>query len=320
MRTPRLLIATVLMVALIASLTACGSNEVAARVNGEEISRAELDEQVDILRAQSPQMFEGEEGEVRILDFKRRLLESMIDNILVRQAAEERGITVSDEEIDLQIEELKVGFPGEEEFNVALADANLTIDDLRDQLREQLITQRLMEELVGDDEVTDSEIEDYYEANQAQFAEQAATRSSHILFDIDDRDTAEEVLEEIRGGGDFAELAREHSIDPGSASQGGDLGWSDPARPFVPEFTEAMEDLDVGEVSELVQTDFGWHIIKIDERRDERQRPLSDVSDQISQMILQGRNADAYQSFLDEIRARAEIEILIDELKPANGE
>ena len=316
----RFLLVTALIVALVASLTACGSNDIAARVNGEEISRAELDEQVEILRAQSPQMFEGEEGEERILDFKRRLLESMIDNVLVRQAAEERGVTVSDEEIDAQLEDLKAGFPSEEEFETALADANLTLADLRDQLREQLTTQRLMEELAGDADVTDAEVEEYYEANQAQFAEQAATRSSHILFDLEDRATAEEVLAEVRGGGDFAALAQEHSIDPGSASQGGDLGWSDPARPFVPEFTEAMEGLDVGDVSDLVETDFGWHIIKIEERRDERQRSLADVSDQIEQMILQQRNAEAYQTFLDEIRAQAEIEILIDELKPVEGE
>lgn len=320
MSIPRILFVAVLLVALVAGLTACGSNEVAARVNGEEISRAELDEQVELLRAQSPQMFEGEEGESRILDFRRRLLESMIDNLLVKQAAEERGVAVGDDEIDAQIDDLRAGFPSEEEFESALADANLTLSDLRDQIREQLTTQRLMEELAGDDGVTDAEVEEYYEDNKSQFAEQAATRSSHILFDLEDRATAEQVLDEVRDGGDFEELAREHSIDPGSASQGGDLGWSDPSRPFVPEFTEAMDDLDVGEVSDLIETDFGWHIIKIEERREERQKPLSDVADQIEQMILQQRNAEAYQEFLDELRAEASIEILIEELKPVDGE
>ncbi len=320
MRTPRLLLVMALVFALVTGLAACGSNDVAAIVNGEEISKADLDEQVDRLREQSPQMFEGEDGEARILDFKRRLLENMIDNVLVRQAAEERGITVTDEELDAQIDELKSGFPSEDDFNTALADANLTMDDLRDQLREQLATQRLMEELMGDTEVTEAEVSEYYEGNQAQFAEQAATRASHILFEPEDRATAEQVLGEIRGGADFAELAQEYSKDPGSASQGGDLGWSDPARPFVPEFTEAMENLGVGEVSDLVETQFGWHIIKIEERREERQRPLTEVAEQIEQMILQQRNAEAYQAFLDEIRAAADIEILIDELKPVADE
>ncbi len=319
MRIPRIVFIMALVTALLTGVVACGSNDVAARVNGEEISSTELDEQIEHLREQSPQMFEGEEGEARVLDFKRRLLESMIDNVLVRQAAEERGISVSEEEIDTQIDELKAGFPSEDEFNTALADAGLTLADLRDQLSEQLVTQRLMEELAGDAEVTADEIEEYYEANKAQFADQAATRSSHILFEPEDKATAEEVLAEVRAGGDFAELAREHSKDPGSASQGGDLSWSDPSRPFVPEFTEAMDGLDVGEVSDLVETDFGWHIIRVDERRDESQKPLSEAAEQIEQMILQQRNAEAYQTFLDQLRAEAEIEILIDELKPVEG-
>ena len=319
MRIPRIAFFMALVTVLLTGVVACGSNDVAARVNGEEISSTELDEQVERLREQSPQMFEGEEGEAQVLDFKRRLLESMIDNVLVRQAAEERGISVSDEEIDTQIDELKAGFPSEDEFNTALADAGLTLNDLRDQLSEQLATQRLIEELVGDAEVTADEIEEYYEANKDQFADQAATRSSHILFEPEDKATAEEILAEVRAGGDFAALATEYSKDPGSASQGGDLGWSDPSRPFVPEFTEAMDGLDVGEVSDLVETDFGWHIIRVDERRDESQKPLSEAAEQIEQMILQQRNAEAYQTFLDQLRAEAEIEILIDELKPVEG-
>ncbi len=319
MRIPRIAFFMALVTVLLTGVVACGSNDVAARVNGEEISSTELDEQVERLREQSPQMFEGEEGEAQVLDFKRRLLESMIDNVLVRQAAEERGISVSDEEIDTQIDELKAGFPSEDEFNTALADAGLTLNDLRDQLSEQLATQRLIEELVGDAEVTADEIEEYYEANKDQFADQAATRSSHILFEPEDKATAEEILAEVRAGGDFAALATEYSKDPGSASQGGDLGWSDPSRPFVPEFTEAMDGLDVGEVSDLVETDFGWHIIRIDERRDESQKPLSEVTEQIEQIILQQRNTEAYQTFLDQIRAEADIEILIDELKPVEG-
>jgi hypothetical protein len=119
---------------------------------------------------QSPQMFEGEEGPVspgRVQEAVARQHDQQ--RARSGRSAEERGITVTDEEIDTQIEELKAGFPSEEEFNTALADANLTLDDLKQQLRDQLATQRLMEELVGDAEVTDEEIAAYYEENQAPF-------------------------------------------------------------------------------------------------------------------------------------------------------
>lgn len=317
MRTFRPLIVLGLAAALLAGVAGCGSNDVAAVVNGEEISKTELEAQVNRLMEQSPQMFEGEEGESRLVEFKRQLLDNMINAVLIRQAAEERGITVTDEEIDAQIEDLKAGFPSEEEFNTALADANLTLDELKQQLRDQLATQRLMEELVGDAEVTDAEIAEYYETNKAQFEEQAAVRASHILFDKDDKTTAEQVLAEVKGGGDFAALAKEHSKDPGSAAQGGDLGWSDPARPFVTEFQAALDALEVGEISALVETEYGWHIIKVDDERDQRTKPIDEVRDQIEQAILQQRNVAAYQEFLEQVKAEADIEILIDELKLA---
>lgn len=316
MRTFRPLFAFALVAALLVGAAGCGSKDVAAVVNGEKISKAELEAQVSRLIEQSPEMFKGEEGESRLLEFKRQLLDNMINNVLIRQAAAERGIEVTEEEINVQIEDLKGGFPTEEEFNTALENANMTVDDLKQQLRDQLATQRLMEELVGDDEVTDEEIAKYYEENKAKFEEQAAVRASHILFDKDDKATAEKVLAEVKGGASFADLAKEHSKDPGSAAQGGDLGWTDPARPFVAEFQEALDKLKVGEVSALVETEYGWHIIKVDEKRDARTKPLDEVKDQIQASILQQRNVAAYQEFLDEARAKADIEILIDELKP----
>ncbi len=315
MMTLRPVLVAVLAVALLAGPAACGSEEIAARVNGEEISASELDAQAERLVQQSPQMFEGPEGEARLLDFKRRLLESMIDNILVRQGAEERGIVVTDEEIDAQLEELKASFPSEDDFEIALADANITLDALRQQIHDQLVTQRLMEELVGSDLVTKSDIDAYYEDHREDFSQHATTRASHILFDPDDKETAEEVLAEIKAGADFAELAEKHSKDPVSGAQGGDLGWSDPQQPFVPEFQAALDELEVGEISELVETEFGWHIIIVEDKIEERQQPLDEVSSQIEQLILQERNIDALQSFLDEIRERSEIEILIEELK-----
>ncbi|MBE0417079.1 MAG: peptidylprolyl isomerase [Coriobacteriia bacterium] len=315
MRTFRPLLALALATVLVTGVAGCSANDVAAIVNGEEISKAELDDQVDRLMEQSPQMFEGDEGESRLLDFKRQLLDNMINNVLIRQAAAERGITVSDEEIEAQIDDLKGGFPSEDDFNTALSEANLTLDDLKQQLRDQLATQRLMEELVGDEEVTEEEIADYYSQNGSQFEEQAAVKASHILFDPDDKATAEQVLAEIKAGGDFAELAKTNSKDPGSAAQGGDLGWSDPARPFVTEFQTALDSLEVGEISDLIETEYGWHIIKVDEIREQRTKPIDEVRDQIEQTILQQRNIAAYQEFLAEVRADAEIEILIEELK-----
>lgn len=318
MRFFRPLFALVITVSLLTSAVACSSsNEIVARVNGEEITRTELETQVDRLKDQYPGMFDGAEGEERLLDFKRSLLASMVDAILMRQAAEDRGIVVPDEEIEEQIDSYRVGI---EDFDAALAEANMTVDDLREQVREQLVAQRLIEELAGDAEVTESDIETYYDKNKDErFTQPASTHAAHILFNLEDKATAEEVLADVKAGGDFAALAEQHSQDPGSAANGGDLDWSDPSRPYVPEFETALADLDAGEVSGLVETEFGWHIIKVIDKRPEAVQPLAEVSTMIEQMILQDRNTEVFQAFLAEAREAADIEILVAELEQPEG-
>jgi len=308
----RMLVAAVISAALVLSLTACGEEDIAARVNGEVIKKSELDAQVEELKEQYPQMFEGADAEGRLLDFQQRLLDNMINNVLIRQAAEDRGITVSDDEVATQIDELKSGFQSEEQFTQALEQAGMDVDSLEQQVHDQLITERLLEQLTSDVEIADADVEQYYEQNQSQFVEEAAVHAAHILFNSEDKETAEEVLAEIRAGGDFAALAKEYSQDPASAENGGDLGW--PTTPFVPEFQEAAAALEVGEVSDLVQTTFGWHIIKALEKREDRQKDLDEVREQVEQILLQQQNADVYQQFLEELKAEAEIEILIPEL------
>jgi parvulin-like peptidyl-prolyl isomerase len=313
MRTLRAVFALALSVVLLSGLVACSQDEVAATVNDEEIMKAELDAQVEKLQEQYPQMFEGADAEARLLDFQQRLLDNMINSELIRQAAEEMGVDVSDSDIDEQIEELRAGFETEEQFDEALAQAGMDLEALETQIADQLLTEALLAELVSDADVAEEDIKAYYDANTAQFTEEAAVHASHILFDPDDKATAEEVLAEVNAGGDFAALAKEYSKDPVSADNGGDLGW--PSTPYVPEFQAAADALEVGEVSALVETTYGWHIIRLEERRDSRQKELDEVREQIEQILVQQDNADAYQVFLNDLRDEAEIVILIPGLE-----
>lgn len=312
MKALRIVLAAVFVAALSLSAVGCSDGDVAARVNGEVISKSDLDAQVEALKQQYPDMFEGADGEGRLLEFQQRLLDNMINNVLIRQAAEERGIEVSDADVTAELEKLKAGFQSDEQFEQALAQANMDVAALEDQVREQLMTEQLLDSLTEEFDITDAEITEYYEANAAQFQEQAATHAAHILFDPEEKALAEEILAEVKAGGDFAALAKEHSKDPGSAANGGDLGW--PTTPYVPEFQAAADALDAGEISDLVETTFGWHIIKVIEKREARDKPLEEVKDQIVQILEQQYNADVYQQFLNEQRDAAEIEILIPEL------
>ena len=313
MRALRIVVAAVLLTGLVFASAGCSEKDIAARVNGEVIKKSDLDVQIAKLQEQYPDMFTGADGEGRLLDFQQKLLDNMINAALIRQAAADQGISVSDADVQAQVDELKAGFADDAQFQEALAQAGMDEATLVEQVRETLVTEELITKLTSDTPVTEEEIAEYYDGNVAQFEEQAAVHASHILFEPDDKATAEDVLAEIKGGADFAALAKQHSKDPGSAANGGDLGW--PTTPYVPEFQAACDALDEGEVSELVETTFGWHIIKVIEKREARQKPLDEVSEQIEQLITQQRNADAYQTYLDDLRAEAEIEILIPELQ-----
>jgi len=312
----RITITSMLVAALAFGTFGCaGGGEIAARVNGEAINLVDLDQQVEELREMYPQMFEGLDGEGRLLEFRQQTLDSMINTILWQQAAEERGVTVSDAQVQERVDELKAGFQEAAQFEQALEQSGMTLEELKDEIRNQILTELLLAEISPAVEVSEAEIKEFYEANKAQFTEAAAVRASHILFNTEEKALAESVLAQLRDGADFAELATQHSKDPASAANGGDLGW--PTVPYVPEFQQALETLEISEISDLVQTQFGWHIIKATERREERVRPLDEVTEQIEQSITQQRNAEAYQTFLAELRENAEIDYVIPELKPA---
>lgn len=317
MKTLRAALAVILVLGLTFGLAGCGSDEVAATVNDEDIMKSELDEQVEKLQEQYPQMFEGPDAEARLLDFQQRLLDNLINSVLISQAAEEMGIEISDSDVDAELDQLRAGFQDDAAFEDALAQAGMTLETLETQVRDQLLTEALLEQITSDSEVTEEDIAAYYEANSAQFAEQAAVHASHILFDPEDKELAQQVLDEINNGASFEQLAEEHSKDSVSAANGGDLGW--PTTPYVPEFQAAAEALEIGEVSDLVESTFGWHIILLNDSRDEREKDLDEVRDQIEEILKQQTSADAYQVFLDDLKGEATIVIHIEGLELTNG-
>ena len=260
-------------------------------------------------------MFTGADGEGRLLDFKQRLLDNMINQKLVEQAAKDKGIKVSDEDVQKQIDQLKAGFKDQAQFDEALKSAGMTLDALKLQIRNQLVTQKLIESLASDTKVSEADIQAYYDKNKAQFFQKEAKKASHILFKPEDKATAEKVLAEVKAGGNFAALAKKYSVDTATASKGGDLGW--PTTAYVPEFEAALDKLKKGQTSALVQSPYGWHIIRVTDERAGAQQSLADVKTQIEQIIVQQRKGDAYQTFLDDLRKKAKIEILAADLKAA---
>jgi foldase protein PrsA len=305
-----------LMIVGAVAVTGCSNKDVAVKVNGQVIKVSELNTQLEQLKKQYPQMFTGTDAEGRLLDFKQRLIENLINQALIEQAAKTKGINVSDADVQKQIDQLKSGFKDTTQFDSALKSAGMTVDQLKSQIRNQLVTQKLVETLAADQKVGDSDIQAYYEKNKSQFFQKASKRASHVLFKPEDKATATKVLKDIQAGTiTLPAAARKYSIDTATASKGGDLGW--PTTSYVPEFQAALDKLNKGQMTAaLVQSPYGWHIIAVTDVRSGTQQPLAEVKSQIQQIIVQQRRSDSYQSFLNDLRKNAKIEYIEADLKP----
>jgi peptidyl-prolyl cis-trans isomerase C len=168
--------------------------------------------------------------------------------------------------------------------------------------------------------VTPEQVQDFYQKNPNRFQQGERVRASHILIgfpaNADDaakqqaRTRAADVLKQVKAGGDFAALAKQHSTDPGSATQGGDLGYFQQGQ-MVPPFDKAAFSMKPGETSDLVETDFGVHIIRVVDRQAARTVPLDEVRPQVEQ-YLQGQNRQqATQAFVQGLKTKGKVEIFI---------
>lgn len=232
----------------------------AAVVNGDKIPEDRFQRQLDFLRA-DPRFAEqlaaeeGPEGEQR---FARDLLTFLIHNKLIEQFAAGRDIAVPEEQMDAFMEQQAQQLGGQEEYERIRDQAGVSEAEVRDLFRSQLLRVEVAEVLLGE-ELPEEELRAQYEDRIAEFTE---VHVSHIL--VNNRAQAERLVGRATPR-NFAELAEEFSADPESAGQGGDLG-TRPAAAFIEPFAEAVLEIPEGEIGGPVETEFGFHVIYVQER------------------------------------------------------
>lgn len=237
-------------------------------------------------------------------ELKKNSGAEQLQNMIIVKVLEDK-YKVTDEDVDNRIEQFKA--EQGDQFDMWLMQIGVTdIDD--ENFRDQVYNLVLQEEVQYDGiEVTDEEVEEKYEemVENGEFEIEA----SHILFELDDKDTAKEVKKKLDDGEDFAELAKEYSIDS-SAEMGGQLGYFAKGR-MVPEFEEAAFDLEVDEISDLVKSEHGYHIIKVTDIP-----TFEDKKDVVRLELMQGKVDPAeLQQKLDVLLKDADIDIKIEEFK-----
>lgn len=294
------------------------SDRVVARVNGVGILREEYETAVNQSRQtyamQGQQISDAELGE-----FRQAVLDQLIARELIYQRALQQGVEPGAEQIDAQLEQMRSQFDTDEAWQQALETNNVTEAELRDQLERQSLIQTLVSQAVPQSfDVAESEIQTFYDENPQVFEQSAQIAARHILIDTrelseeadieDARQRAEALRQELIDGADFAALAQEWSEGP-SAPRGGDLGTFGRGQMVAP-FEEVAFALEVGEISEIVQTQFGFHVIQVTERIEGGVSPLEDVTADIRQYLNQRKREEALQSFIDGLREEAEVEVL----------
>jgi foldase protein PrsA len=238
----------------------------------------------------------------------------MITMKLIEQAADDAGVTVTDADIDAEVTRLQDQVGGADALDSMLMQYNMTMDDLREESETQVIVRKILEPQAN---VTDQDIEDYYNANKDSFATPEQVRASHIL--VATKEEAEAIKKQLDEGADFATLAEEKSTDTASAANGGDLGFFGQGD-MVESFSKAAFALELNEISEPVQSDFGYHIIKKTDYKAATNPTLEEKKEEIRNLLVDQKVAELSSDWISNLRAQAKITNTLDPSQNSSGE
>lgn len=295
------------------------SGGVAATVNGVEIGENAVTDYIAAFRVNSGLEDNAAwaqwlvDNDYTIKQIRSDVIDYYVSQELIRQAAAENDVTVEAEEVDAQVETMRGYYESEEAWAEALASLGTTEDQYRSMLELSMLQSGLQEKVAKASEPTKEELLSYSQMYGSAY--DGAKKSSHILFNADDKKTAQDVLDKINSGKlDFAEAAKQYSQDTGSAGNGGDVGW-DKLNTFVDEYQTALDGLNAGEVSGLVTSDYGIHIIKCTEVFNAPKEITS--SDQLPKEFVESIKSSleasskeaAYSEWYEEYKAAAKIKV-----------
>lgn len=288
---------------------------IAAIVNDEIITTQELDKEYLQIQKEADKVPASDKSGLRGAALNR-----LVERKLIEQKIRELNINVSDEEVRLAIEDVKKqNNLTQENLEQALATQGMTFAQYRIQLKEQLERLRLMsQEVRSKVQVGEREMREYYQANIAAYGGSEVFSARHIFFKVDKKGgagelskaeaRANEVLAQARAGEDFAALAKKYSDDPAAAKDGGDLGTFKRAD-MLPEIGDTVAAMQPGEVSSVVRSPAGLHIIKLEGKKQDAGRPFEEVKDSIEDTLYKKKSDERFAQWVKELRAGAAIEL-----------
>ncbi len=293
---------------------------VAARVNGVEITVEEYEQMLasNIERYEAEAQAPFPEDQRSMLE--RRVLDGLITRATLEAETQRLGITVASDEIEAVLEQFRGQFPDRDTFMSVLQQQGYTEERFEAELQRQMAIEQLFEqEVFAGITVEENELQEFYDENTMYFEQPEQVSARHIILTTQgaENDTARNAIRQeleglrrrIVGGEDFADVAQQYSQD-GSASSGGSLGTFGRGQ-MVPAFEEVAFSLPVGELSQIVETQFGYHLVEVTERIPARTIPYPEVRGQIEDFLLEDIRNRAAEEYVEELRSQASVEELI---------
>jgi peptidyl-prolyl cis-trans isomerase C len=298
------------------------TEERAAVVNGAAITREEFDREV--LRIQGALLGRGKPLTcAQIASVSKEVIESLIRREILYQESRKAGIKIDQKEIDKEIDILKKQFLSDAEFKNELSRKNLLEDTLRAHVERTLSVQKYVErQFLEKVNVADGDMTAYYESHLYLFKQPLQVRVSHILIQTDPnweasrkqeaRRKAEQILKDLKKGKDFASLARELSDGP-TRTNGGDLGYIKMGQ-LERQFESVIFNLKSGELSDVIEMDYGFHLFKVTDKKSETIMAYDNVKEKIRQSLREEKAKQEADLYAKSLREKASVVILLPEL------
>ena len=307
MKISRVLLLPALLLALVAAGCGGGSDSVPADavavVDGDEVAKSDYDALIEQARKSYTNQKRDfpKAGTPEFQTLKNQAVQFLVQREQFEQQAAELDVEVTDKQVAERLEQIKKQyFSGDsKKYEQQLADQGLTDKQVRADIRAQIVSEEIFEQVTKDVKVSDADVKDYYEKNQEQFSTPESREVRHIL--VKTKAKADEIAAELKSGGDFAALAKQHSTDTGSKESGGKLTIT--RGQTVAPFDKEAFRLAKNEVSKPVKTEFGFHLIEaLSDVKKADKAPLKEVQDQIRQQLLQTKKNEAMTAWVDDLK------------------
>lgn len=290
----------------------CNKTEnVVGEVNGDKITNQQFEQRFTLIKAsvesnQGSKLDEKKDQKV-IQQIKDQTFNDLVLQSLIKQDAKKQGIDVNTKDVDASLTQIKEARNQQDKngYKQFLKDFGLDENGLRDELKNELLYQKIQEKATAGISVSDADVKQYYEKNKSTYLQPGGIEIYHILVKTENE--ANDILMKLKGGGDFAQLAKQYSLDS-SKNNGGDLGIVNENTNFVPEFKTAALKLKPGEItSSPVKSQFGYHIIKAGDRKPAYQKSYEEVKNEIKAQLEKDKKDAAFNKYLSNLKSKAKI-------------